>query len=127
MSVSVAGMVNRLAEEESTSLPTRLQSLAGFQRKMLAHALQFPALQRLVYSTCSVHKEENEDVVKDVLEQEGEAFRYKKVVKPGSAFLELVELGLKSGLGLPCYYFKDCWWKRLYKARSLLEISIDQG
>lgn len=113
MSVSVAGMVNRLAEEESTSLPMRLQALAGFQRKMLAHALHFPALQRLVYSTCSVHKEENEDVVKDVLEQEGEAFRYKKVVKPGSAFLELVELGLQSGLGLPCYYLriaggKDC-------------------
>ncbi|KAM3853457.1 28S rRNA (cytosine-C(5))-methyltransferase isoform 1-T1 [Vipera latastei] len=79
-SCSGSGMVNRLAEEESTSLPTRLQSLAGFQRKMLAHALQFPALQRLVYSTCSVHKEENEDVVKDVLEQEGEAFRLVEVL-----------------------------------------------
>ncbi|XP_039202140.1 28S rRNA (cytosine-C(5))-methyltransferase [Crotalus tigris] len=79
-SCSGSGMVNRLAEEESTSLPMRLQALAGFQQKMLAHALQFPALQRLVYSTCSVHKEENEDVVKDVLEQEGEAFRLVEVL-----------------------------------------------
>ncbi|XP_013926435.1 PREDICTED: probable 28S rRNA (cytosine-C(5))-methyltransferase [Thamnophis sirtalis] len=79
-SCSGSGMVNRLAEEESTSLPNRLQALAGFQRKMLAHALQFPALQRLVYSTCSVHKEENEDVVQDVLEQEGSAFRLVEVL-----------------------------------------------
>ncbi|XP_070788230.1 28S rRNA (cytosine-C(5))-methyltransferase isoform X1 [Pituophis catenifer annectens] len=79
-SCSGSGMVNRLAEEESTSPPMRLQALAGFQRKMLAHALQFPALQRLVYSTCSVHKEENEDVVQDVLEQEGSAFRLVEVL-----------------------------------------------
>ncbi|XP_070591138.1 28S rRNA (cytosine-C(5))-methyltransferase isoform X2 [Erythrolamprus reginae] len=79
-SCSGSGMVNRLAEEESTSLPTRLQSLSGFQRKMLAHALQFPALQRLVYSTCSVHQEENEDVVQEVLEQEGRDFRLVEVL-----------------------------------------------
>ncbi|ETE73715.1 putative methyltransferase NSUN5, partial [Ophiophagus hannah] len=79
-SCSGSGMVNRLAEEESTSPPMRLQALAGFQRKMLAHALQFPGLQRLVYSTCSVHKEENEDVVQDVLEQEGSAFRLVEVL-----------------------------------------------
>ncbi|XP_070788231.1 28S rRNA (cytosine-C(5))-methyltransferase isoform X2 [Pituophis catenifer annectens] len=81
-SCSGSGMVNRLAEEESTSPPMRLQALAGFQRKMLAHALQFPALQRLVYSTCSVHKEENEDVVQDVLEQEGSAFRSPAILDP---------------------------------------------
>uniref|UniRef100_A0A670YSE3 NOP2/Sun RNA methyltransferase 5 n=1 Tax=Pseudonaja textilis TaxID=8673 RepID=A0A670YSE3_PSETE len=87
-SCSGSGMVNRLAEEESTSPPKRLQALAGFQRKMLAHALQFPALQRLVYSTCSVHQEENEDVVQDVLEQEGSAFSSAMLLSEAGSKLE---------------------------------------
>jgi hypothetical protein len=37
------------------------------QEAALRHALTFPALQRLVYSTCSVHQRENEDVVAAVL------------------------------------------------------------
>ncbi|XP_063002591.1 28S rRNA (cytosine-C(5))-methyltransferase [Elgaria multicarinata webbii] len=74
-SCSGSGMVGRLPAEEEAAAPERLQALAGFQRKMLAHALSFPAVQRVVYSTCSVHQEENEDVVRAVLEQRGKAFR----------------------------------------------------
>ncbi|NXW99792.1 NSUN5 methyltransferase, partial [Larus smithsonianus] len=70
-----AGMVNRLPREEAAPSPERLQALAGFQRKVLSHALSFPALQRLVYSTCSLHREENEDVVQAVLQDWGSAFR----------------------------------------------------
>ncbi|GAB4818953.1 hypothetical protein N2152v2_005999 [Parachlorella kessleri] len=47
----------------------RVEKLAQFQEAALCHALQFPALQRLVYSTCSLHKRENEEVVAAVLEQ----------------------------------------------------------
>lgn len=37
------------------------------QEAVLRHALTFPALQRLAYSTCSIHQRENEDVVAAVL------------------------------------------------------------
>ncbi|XP_010584247.1 PREDICTED: probable 28S rRNA (cytosine-C(5))-methyltransferase isoform X3 [Haliaeetus leucocephalus] len=74
-SCSGSGMVNRVPREEAAPSAERLQALAGFQRKVLSHALSFPALQRLVYSTCSLHREENEDVVHAVLQEWGSAFR----------------------------------------------------
>ncbi|RDY13082.1 putative 28S rRNA (cytosine-C(5))-methyltransferase [Mucuna pruriens] len=54
------------AEGKDTDMG-RLNKLATFQRKALQHALLFPAVERIVYSTCSVNQIENEDVVKSVL------------------------------------------------------------
>nr|XP_043625074.1 25S rRNA (cytosine-C(5))-methyltransferase NSUN5 isoform X2 [Erigeron canadensis] len=45
----------------------RLIKLAAFQEKALIHALSFPTVEKVVYSTCSIHQIENEDVVKSVL------------------------------------------------------------
>ncbi|CAH9132076.1 unnamed protein product [Cuscuta epithymum] len=45
----------------------RLQNLANFQKKALEHALRFPAVERIVYSTCSIHQIENEDVIHSLL------------------------------------------------------------
>ncbi|KAM6928846.1 28S rRNA (cytosine-C(5))-methyltransferase [Lycodopsis pacificus] len=47
----------------------RLASLASFQLRCLNHGLRFPRLKRLVYSTCSIHSQENEDVVTACLQQ----------------------------------------------------------
>jgi len=40
-----------------------VRALAAFQARALAHALGFPAVRRVVYSTCSLYHEENEAVV----------------------------------------------------------------
>ncbi|KAJ1722313.1 hypothetical protein LPJ53_003263 [Coemansia erecta] len=50
----------------------RLASLAQFQTDALLHAMRFPGVQRISYSTCSVHTEENEEVVAAVLAAQDE-------------------------------------------------------
>ncbi|KAM9935538.1 hypothetical protein OXX80_004885 [Metschnikowia pulcherrima] len=45
----------------------RLNKLAGFQFKIVKHALSFPKARKVVYSTCSIHPHENERVVVDLL------------------------------------------------------------
>lgn len=70
-------MLTRQLEEPGTGIPSkeRLRALAGFQQRALCHALTFPSLQRLVYSTCSLCQEENEDVVQEALQQSSGTFR----------------------------------------------------
>merc|ERR1712232_964937 len=45
-----------------------------WQSSILRHALKFPSLKRLVYSTCSVHVEENERVIEDVFKDVKDKF-----------------------------------------------------
>ncbi|XP_030589648.1 28S rRNA (cytosine-C(5))-methyltransferase [Archocentrus centrarchus] len=70
-SCSGSGMVclqdNTSADQEKER--ARLASLASFQLRCLNHALGFPRLKRLVYSTCSIHKQENEEVLAACLQQ----------------------------------------------------------
>ncbi|KAG5474418.1 hypothetical protein LSCM1_03200 [Leishmania martiniquensis] len=49
----------------------RVERLARLQRKLLAHSLlSFDHCRTVVYSTCSVHEEENEEVVRQVLDDD---------------------------------------------------------
>merc|ERR1711990_648655 len=41
--------------------------MGAFQERIVKHALSYPNLNRLVYSTCSVYAEEDEEVVAAVL------------------------------------------------------------
>ncbi|CAL4107501.1 unnamed protein product, partial [Meganyctiphanes norvegica] len=52
----------------------RLVSLATFQLNLLNHALSFPNVQMVIYSTCSVHTQENEEVVQRALQNNQHIF-----------------------------------------------------
>jgi len=58
-------------DEEYTHLKidnTRLEKLSNLQSRIIEHAFTFPAATRITYSTCSIHAEENENVVARVLQ-----------------------------------------------------------
>lgn len=50
------------AEDREAKNTARLRSLAAFQLRIVTHALSFPSVKRVTYSTCSEHAIENENV-----------------------------------------------------------------
>lgn len=70
--VNYSGMVciqDDASSADQEKVKVRLASLSSFQLKCLNHALKFPRLKRLVYSTCSIHSQENEEVIAACLQQ----------------------------------------------------------
>lgn len=57
-------------EHEGSALIARLTNLSSFQLRLLEHAMSFPAAKRITYSTCSIHREENEYVVVRALQSD---------------------------------------------------------
>ncbi|VDN06827.1 unnamed protein product [Thelazia callipaeda] len=66
---SGSGMVKRLdslVHDEAIN-GSRLRSLSNLQAMLLKHLSKLPSLKKIVYSTCSIHEEENEGVIDEVL------------------------------------------------------------
>ncbi|KAL5326890.1 hypothetical protein ACEPPN_004579 [Leptodophora sp. 'Broadleaf-Isolate-01'] len=59
------GEVTAISSEDE--LKNRLEALSKFQLELLLHAFKFPAARKITYSTCSIHAEENENVVQRAL------------------------------------------------------------
>ena len=59
--------MDALSQSSAAPDQARLTSLSGFQTAILSHAMRFTSARRIVYSTCSVHEQENEQVVERVL------------------------------------------------------------
>lgn len=57
--------LDRLADDNDGV--DRIEHLSNFQLTALQHAMTFSSVDRIVYSTCSLHEQENELVVKEAL------------------------------------------------------------
>ncbi|KAG6141525.1 hypothetical protein E4U28_003047 [Claviceps purpurea] len=59
---------NETILDSEKDLHERLQALSSFQLTLLLHAFRFPSATKVSYSTCSVHRQENEHVVMKALQ-----------------------------------------------------------
>ncbi|KAL7057388.1 hypothetical protein AAHC03_019356 [Spirometra sp. Aus1] len=80
-SCSSSGLHSRRPElaQEGPPPKERITRLSNLQSKLLRHALSFPSVQLVVYSTCSVYEEENEAVVREQAANFSEEFRLLKI------------------------------------------------
>ncbi|KFA75104.1 hypothetical protein S40288_04050 [Stachybotrys chartarum IBT 40288] len=59
---------NETVMKSEKDLEARLTALSDFQLSIVLHAFQFPSATKITYSTCSIHSQENEEVVMRALE-----------------------------------------------------------
>ncbi|KAH9812802.1 S-adenosyl-L-methionine-dependent methyltransferase [Melampsora americana] len=105
--MSGSGISNRLDHLVGTQRDEgRIKSLARFQTTILSHALRFKSVTQVAYSTCSIWREEDEEVVFRVLGKP-------EMSKKGWQLKDLTD-ALKPGKP----------WKRLGRPRSDMEKAL---
>lgn len=70
-----------LVVSSEQEMKARLDALSSFQLTLLLHAFTFPAARKVTYSTCSIHAEENEQVVLKALQSEVAVKRGWRIMK----------------------------------------------
>jgi len=73
----ITGIIDRPKQNDMDGKPEpkRLKNLQSFQVYLLRYALlNFPNAKKIIYSTCSLHPEENEQVIDEVLTNIGNAY-----------------------------------------------------
>ncbi|XP_076086072.1 28S rRNA (cytosine-C(5))-methyltransferase-like isoform X2 [Mytilus galloprovincialis] len=70
----IVSRMNKFTDDDDSSAADRLESLSNFQALILEQAMKFPNVKTIVYSTCSIHSQENEEVVENVYEKYQEMF-----------------------------------------------------
>jgi 25S rRNA (cytosine2278-C5)-methyltransferase len=70
-----------LVVSSEKEMRARLEALSSFQMTLLLHAFTFPAARRVTYSTCSIHAEENENVVVKALQSDVAVRRGWRILK----------------------------------------------
>ena len=66
----MVNQADRRSHGDSEEGKQRIEALANFQIVALKHAMSFPQVERIVYSTCSINEEENEVVISKVLQEQ---------------------------------------------------------
>ena len=80
-SCSGSGMVTEALVNNFKCKDTeKVKQLSDLQKSLLRHALSFPRATRVVYSTCSVYTEENESVVKEILDSNSNEWELARVI-----------------------------------------------
>lgn len=76
----IVSRLNKFTDDDDSAATDRLDSLSRFQAAILEHALRFPNVKKVVYSTCSIHVQENEEVVENVFQKVQEEFDFSNIM-----------------------------------------------